>query len=309
MSQSGGMELRHFRYFIAVAKHGSFNRAAQTLHLTQPALSRQVKDLEEELAIQLFERGKNAVTLTEAGEFFYEEAQEIISRVELAVQRLRNEPRIETLRVGYAPSVTAGILPNALQRFYAEHPRVRIELADLFPQQMMRMARDGDLDIVITLDSPGTAVPNFHWEELSRIRLVLAMPADHALSKLKRIPPERLRELPLVGLAPDSFPEYVPFMKKILKPFKIRPRFVSLERDGVSTMFASIEAFNAAAILAETAAGSLPRSLVCRPFFPPFDPIIARIGWSKKNPRPHASAFIGLLRKAAQRKTTKAVTR
>ena len=55
------MELRHFRYFIAVAKHGSFNRAAQTLHLTQPALSRQVKDLEEELAIQLFERGKNAV--------------------------------------------------------------------------------------------------------------------------------------------------------------------------------------------------------------------------------------------------------
>ena len=77
------MELRHLRYFIAVAKHGSFNRAAQALFLTQPALSRQVKDLEEELAVPLLERGKNAVTLTEAGERFYEEAREIIARAEL----------------------------------------------------------------------------------------------------------------------------------------------------------------------------------------------------------------------------------
>lgn len=296
------MELRHLRYFIAVAKHGSFNRAAQTLHLTQPALSRQVKDLEDELSVPLFVRGKNAVTLTGAGDSFYEEAREIIARAELAVQRVRNERRTEILRVGYAPSVTAGILPNALQKFHAEHPRVRIELADLFPHDMTSKARDGELDIVITLESPGAPVPNFHWEELYKIPIVLVMPASHALAKLKRIPPRRLREVPLVGLAPESFPEHVPHIKKILKPFDVRPHFVALERDGVSTMFASIEAFNAAAILAESAVSFMPRSLVCRPFFPAFDPVIAKIGWSRKNAKPHVSAFVELLRKAAQRK-------
>lgn len=296
------MELRHLRYFIAVAKHGSFNRAAQTLHLTQPALSRQVKDLEEELSVPLLVRGKNAVTLTAAGDSFYEEAREILARVDLAVQRVRSEPRAEVLRVGYAPSVTAGILPHALQRFHAEHPRVRVELADLFPQDMAGKARDGELDVVITLEIPGATVPHFHWEELYKIQIVLVMPAGHSLATLKRVPPRSLRDVPLVGLAPESFPEYVPHIKKILKPFGIRPHFVALERDGVSTMFASIEAFNAPAILAESAVSFMPRSLVCRPFFPAFDPVIAKIGWSKNNPKTHVSAFAKHLKKAAQGK-------
>lgn len=302
MSWFEEVELRHLRYFIAVAKHGSFNRAAQALHLTQPALSRQVKDLEEELSVPLFVRGKNAVTLTTAGDSFYEEAREIIARAELAVQRIRNEPHTEILRVGYAPSVTAGILPDALQRFHEEHPRVRIELADLFPHDMTSKAKDGELDIVITLESPGAPVPNFHWEELYKIPIVLVMPAGHALAKLKRIPPRRLREVPLVGLAPESFPDYVSHIKRILKPFDVRPQFVALERDGVSTMFASIEAFNAAAILAESAVSFMPRSLVCRPFVPAFDPVVAKIGWSRKNSKLHASVFVELLRKAAQRR-------
>ena len=301
MSSVGKVELRHLRYFIAVAKHGSFNRAAQTLHLTQPALSRQVKDLEEELSVPLFVRGKNAVALTAAGELFYEEAREIIARAELAVQRVRNQPHTEILRVGYAPSVTAGVLPNALQRFHAEHPRVRVELADLFPKDMIDKARNGELDIVITLESPGATVPNFRWEELYKIQVALVMSASHALAKLKRIPPRRLREVPLVGLAPESFPEYVPHVKEILQPFDVRPHFVALERDGVSTMFASIEALNAAAILAESAVRFMPQSLVCRPFVPAFDPIVAKIGWSENNSKPHAGRFIELLREAAQR--------
>src|SRR5688572_19836402 len=273
--QRWGVELRHLRYFIAVAKHGSFNRAAQTLHLTQPALSRQVKDLEEELAAQLFVRGKNAVRLTKAGKVFYEEALEVVARAELAVQRVRGEPRMEVLRIGYAPSVTAGILPRALQRFHEEQPRVRIELADLFPQEMTRMAGNGELDIVITLEGPGAATPNFRWEELRRIHLVLVMPAKHDLAKLKRISPQRLRGLALAALDEESFPQYVPHLRKILKPFGIRPRFVAMERDGVSTMLTTLEAYNAAAILADSAVHFIPRSLVWRPFVPAFEPVVA----------------------------------
>src|SRR6266404_850892 len=99
------MELRHLRYFVAVATHGSFNRAAEILHLTQPALSRQVKDLEEELGVPLLVRGQNKVELTEAGELFYEEARQVLARADEAIQRVRGEARRETLRVGYAPSM------------------------------------------------------------------------------------------------------------------------------------------------------------------------------------------------------------
>src|SRR5882757_10270571 len=141
-----GMELRHLRYFAAVAAHGSFSRAAHNLHLTQPALSRQVKDLEEELGVPLFARGKNTVTLTEAGELFYEEARDLLARADQAIQRVRGEARNEILRVGYAPSVTAGIMPGALEKFQAATPGVRIELADLSSREMNELAKAGRLD-------------------------------------------------------------------------------------------------------------------------------------------------------------------
>ena len=300
MSDDFPVELRHLRYFIAVAKHGSFNRAAQTLHLTQPALSRQVRDLEEELATPLLVRGTNAVTLTQAGKVFYEEALEVIERAELAVHRVRDERRTEVLRIGYAPSVTSGILPRALERFRAEQPRVRVELADLFPEEMSRRAANGELDIVITLEGPGASTPNFRWEELRRLRLVLVMAAKHELAKLKRIPPQRLRGVGLVGLDQESFPEYVPHIRKILKPFGIRPRFIAFERDGVSTVFTTLEGYNAATIVADSAVDFMPRSLVCRPFVPAFDAVIAKVGWTSTR-SPHATLFVGFLRKEAQR--------
>src|SRR3954462_8453366 len=100
------MGLRHLPSFAAVAPHGSFSRAAQNLHLTQPALSRQVKDLEDELGVRLLARGKTAITLTDAGELFYEDARALLARADPAIQRVRGEFRTEGLRVGYAPSLT-----------------------------------------------------------------------------------------------------------------------------------------------------------------------------------------------------------
>lgn len=289
------MELRHLRYFVAVAAHGSFNRAGQALHLTQPALSRQVKDLEEELGVPLFVRGKNAVTLTDAGERFYDEAREVLARAEMAIVRVRGEAHADVLRIGYSPSATAGILPRVLERFQAERPRVRIELADLAPPEMIRKASDGGLDVVITLESSVAKIAGFRWTPFRRMSLVLAMRPDHPLARLKRIPPKRLRDLPLVGLAQSAFPDYVPHIQRILKPFGFGPSFVALDTDGVSTLFASLEAYNAAAVLADSVRAFLPRSLTSRPFSPGFDPIVATIGVSETHPNPHADAFVNLL--------------
>src|SRR5258708_21905711 len=136
-----GVELRHLRYFAAVAAHGSFNQAAHNLHLTQPALSRQVKDLEDELGVPLLVRGTNLVTLTDAGELFYEEAREVLARADQAVQRVRGEARNEVLRVGYAPSVTAGIMPRALEKIQAAAPGGRNPLGDPSSRAMHQLAK------------------------------------------------------------------------------------------------------------------------------------------------------------------------
>jgi DNA-binding transcriptional LysR family regulator len=295
------VELRHLRYFAAVAAHGSFNRAANVLHLTQPALSRQVKDLEEELGVPLLVRGSNAVTLTDAGELFYEEARDLLARADQAIQRVRGEARNETLRVGYAPSITAGIMPGALEKFHAATPRVRIELADLSSREMNEQAREGRLDLLITPEPSATDIPGFQWTELRRMSAVLVMPATHPLAKLKKIAPARLRNLPLIGLGRQNFPDYVRSIRAMLKPFGVVPQFIALENDGVSTLFTALEASHAAAILADGITCLMPRTLVSRPFSPALPEISAKVGLPAVRPNPHAETFARLLREEVDR--------
>ena len=296
------MELRHLRYFAAVAAHGSFNRAAQNLHLTQPALSRQVKDLEDELGVRLLVRGKNAVTLTDAGEVFYEEARDLLARADKAVQRVRGDGRSEVLRVGYAPSVTTGIMSGALEKFQATTPGVRIELSDLSSREMNELGNAGQLDLLITPDPTAeTAVPGFQWSELRRMSPVLVMPETHPLAKLQKIPPTRLRDLALIGLARENYPDYVRYVRAMLKPFGIAPRFVALINDGLSTLFPALEANHAAAILADGVASIMPRTLVTRPFSPALSDGSVKLGIPAVRPNPHAETFTKLLRSEVER--------
>jgi DNA-binding transcriptional LysR family regulator len=297
------MELRHLRYFVAVASHGSFNRAAESLHLTQPPLSRQVKDLEEELGMPLLVRGSNFVKLTEAGELFYGEAREVLARADDAVRRVRGEMGRETLRLGYTSSISTGIISAVLEVFQSAAPRVRIELADLSSKEINKMASDGRLDLLIT---PGVSVakgiPGFRLTELQRLQPVLVLPARHPLAKLKRIPVARLNHLPLVGLAKDNYPEYVASARKLLEPFGISPRFVSLINDNFSTLFVKLEAQNAAAILIEGIAGILPQTLVVRSFVPTLPSVPVVLGLPALRPKAHAEMFARLLIEEARRR-------
>ena len=297
------MELRHLRYFIAVAAHGSFNRAAEILHLTQPALSRQVKDLEEELGVPLLVRSQNTVKLTKSGDLFYEEAREVIARANEAVQRVRGEARSETLRVGYAPSMITGIMSAVLEKFQSATPRVRLELTELSSREINELANEGRLDIAI---SPGISVtkgiPEFQWTELRRLQPVLIMPKTHPLAKLKRIPPMRLRNLQLIGLAKGNYPEYVPHVREMLKPFGVLPRFLSLVNDGLLTLFMELEAHLAAAILTEGSISIMPRTLIARPFSPMLPSALVMIGLPALPPNPHADSFARMLLEEVRRR-------
>lgn len=290
------VELRHMRYFAAVASHGSFSRAAEILNITQPPLSRQVRDLEDELGVPLLVRGTNSVKLTEAGELFYEEAREVLARADDAVQRVRGETGKEILRVGYAPSMTSGIMPVALAKFQASAPRVRIELSDLSSREINEIAAAGRLDLVVSpAVSVTKGVPGFQLTELRRLQPVLVVSERHPLAKLKRIPVARMHQLPLVGLAKDNYPEYVTTVRGMFKPFGVSLRFISLVNDGICTLFEELEANDAATVLTDGISGMLPRTLAVRSFAPKLPGIAVMIGTPILRPKPHALTFARLL--------------
>jgi len=147
------MELRHLRYFIAVAEAENVSRAALKLHVSQPALSRQIRDLEDELGFLLLERSAKSVRLTEAGRAFLTEARAVLQRAEDAVITARE---IATggggeLHVGYAPSLTARILPPTLRAFQAELPKVRVKLHDLSTEEMLTGLREAKLQLAFII--------------------------------------------------------------------------------------------------------------------------------------------------------------
>jgi DNA-binding transcriptional LysR family regulator len=127
------VELRHLRYFAAVAELRNVTKAARRLHVAQPALSRQIQDLEAELGLKLLERSTRGIKLTEVGKFFAGEAGAVLARVDEALKAVRALARGEMgeLRVGYAPSPTTEILPRALAAFQKAVPGVRVTLLDL----------------------------------------------------------------------------------------------------------------------------------------------------------------------------------
>lgn len=143
------MELRHLRYFIAVAEELHFGRAADRLHIAQPPLSQQIRQLEAELGFQLFHRTKRSVALTEAGRIFLAESQRLFRQLEQAIQVGRKTSRGEMgqLVIGFVGSAAYNILPIVLKQFRKRCPSVDLALHELTTDQQLQWLREGRLDV------------------------------------------------------------------------------------------------------------------------------------------------------------------
>src|SRR5258706_14695496 len=268
------MELRHLRYFAAVAAHGSFSRAATQLHLPQPALSRQVKSLEDEIGVVLFVRGQNTISLTSAGEAFYEESKDILARVDVAVRRIKTRPPGEKLRIGYVHSLTAGIMPRVVERFQFYNKDIFLELSDLTTETMWQRAAADQIDIAILPKSLEAHFKGFQWVELQRLAAVLVVSKKNQLTKLTRIHPKKLRDKMLLGLGADKYPEYVPRLKAILEPFGVKPQLRNQTSEEIAALFIAIEAQAGMAVLTEGVLPMLPSTLTVIRFSPELAPLL-----------------------------------
>ena len=269
------MELRQLRSFIAVAEDGVISRAAQRLHLTQSALSRQIKALEEDLGVTLLERSAHSVKLTQEGEVLLKEGRGVLERADAAVTKVRAAGKAVLLRVGYAPTLTAGILPLAISAFTQKHPRVRVELLDLSSTEMRTGLDQGSLDVVMTV-KPAKLDEAIHWESLLQEAWCVAMSPNHPLSAKKSIAPANLDGARMVLFSQQEYPEY---WQRVTSWFKSHGMnaLIAGEYDGANSLASAIEAGLGVALVVERMACSFPR-LSLKPLKPEPEPVCIAAG-------------------------------
>jgi DNA-binding transcriptional LysR family regulator len=201
------MELRHLRYFVAVAEELNFGRAAERLRIAQPPLSRQIRDLEREIGSPLFERVPRGVELTPAGRAFLPEARLTLAQAERAQRTAQRAAQGETgrLRVGFVEAAThSGILPDVLSFFRAHLPSVGLSLFELDPLRQADAFQEGRIDIGILHSPPLDAARWLRVEPIYTEPVILALPKSHALASRSRLTLASLADEPIV-----SFPRVV----------------------------------------------------------------------------------------------------
>lgn len=177
------VELRHLRYFVAVAEELSFTRAAERLHMAQPPLSTQIRALERALGVELFDRSRRAIALTDAGELLLAEARPLLVQVEQALAAVARAGTGEAgrLTVGFVPSASVATLPDHLRAFRARYPRVELFLREMAPDELIAALHGGGIDLAV-LYLP-FADARLAARTILREPLVAALPAEHRLAE------------------------------------------------------------------------------------------------------------------------------
>ena len=234
------MEHRHLRYFLAVAEASSFNKAAAQLRIAQPALSRQIQDLEDEIGVNLLRRGPRGATLTAEGKLFLDEVRELLKRTYESVEKVRALARGEfgELRVGYMANSTVEILPPGLVAFRKSVPRVNVSLYDLLSDEIFARLRNGTLELAIIAKLNSVEVTGIDFELLRTYPLCAVLNTAHPFARLKSIPLERFFAEPLVGL---RYPRCHRDIDRIFAPIVIKPR-IEVQCDTISSLLVEVEA-------------------------------------------------------------------
>ena len=246
------MELRQLRYFVAVAETGNISTAAKKIFLTQPALSRQIKALENEIGQCLLERRAHSVHLTPVGEGLLRDARELLQHADQVLERVRSAGRGVRLRVGYAPSLASGILSAAVENFTQTHPDARVELFDLSTGEMLAGLENNKLDIVLTV-ARETETRGLKWTPLVRTTWKLAVNRKHPFARRQRITPVELAREPHLFFCQRDYPEYWDIISDWLSEHRQRPKIAG-EYDGAESLMTAVESgLGIAVVTARTA--------------------------------------------------------
>ena len=228
------MELRHLRYFAAVARELNFSRAAQQLHIAQPPLSRQIRQLEDELGAELFDRSARPLRLTPAGQFFQGQAAQLLERlteVRAATLRIARGRRV-WFSIGFVPSTLYGVLPEVIRRFRAAQPSVEVGLSELTTVQQLEALKAGRIDVRfgrLRFDDASIA-----GEVVTEEAIVAAVPSGHRLARHRRLSLAKLSAEPLLLYPAKPRPSYADQVLEMFQSRGLQP-VVALEANEMQT--------------------------------------------------------------------------
>jgi DNA-binding transcriptional LysR family regulator len=287
------MELRHLRYFVAVAEEENVSRAALKLHVSQPGLGRQIRDLEDEIGFQLFERSAKALRLTAAGKVFLTEVRAVLQHAEDAVKKARAAAggTQGEIHVGYAPSLTVQILPPMLRAFQGEFPHVRVSLHDLSSEDMLEQLGSKKLQVALTVRPPAKMLRGLSFVEIARYAMVVAVAPNHPLAKLKAVTLQQIAPEPLIGLNREDYPEAHVETKKLFAAVSLKSN-IAEEHEGGTSIIAAVEAGRGIALVPSSLACIVGTRVKLLPLKPALPPIPVGALWLKNNESDLAKKFI-----------------
>lgn len=298
------MELRHFRYFVAVGEEEHFGRAAERLSIAQPALTRQIQDLEKEIGFQLFDRLSRGVKLNAAGKQLLIDARRILQDASEATLRAERIARGQagTLRIGFLEHTSwSGIVPNSFRRFRESRSNVELELQPSTTIEQLEIIHSGSLDGGFVHQVPK------HYHELDQLlvgvaRIELAVPQNHPLTKFKKIRLRDLTDVPFVWFPRREAPAlYDRLIHECVKGGLTSPRVVQ-EGFNEATILSLVSTGMGVGWVLNTAQGRSSNVII--PVVDLNVTLPLNFVWRKDNTSPSLEGFIQVLRAMPELKTT-----
>ena len=295
------MELRHLRYFVRVAEAENVSRAALKLHISQPAVSRQIRDLEEEIGLPLLKRSGKSVRLTEAGRLFLNEARAILERTDEALRNVRvlDERQRINLDIGYSSWGIDRLFHIILNAFSCAMPNVHVRLHDRRVEDNVDALLTGKLEVafIFVAPKPG-AHRGLRFLELSREHIRLAVSPAHPFARRRAVSIEEAARQPFIVLEPEQFPDYHFFVDAVFASTKNKPKIVE-EHDSIASLISAVEGGRGVGLAGDRFGYAFGRRVKILPLIP--DPKMVPIGLAarKGTLSPTAETFWRCAKEAA----------
>jgi DNA-binding transcriptional LysR family regulator len=292
------VELRHLRYFVAVAEELHFHRAAERLHMSQPPLSQQIRALETELGVELLRRNRRRVELTEAGAAFLGEARKILARVQQAGDLARRAARGEVgkLSVGFVGSAMYVTLPEILRVFRETHPHVELQVRPFPTAPQLEALRDGRVDVGFLRPPVGSS--GLEIETIQRETIIVALPESHPLSELESVGITQLRNETFVLLARSESPGVYDSLALTLSELAGNPRAVQ-EADDMQTLIGLVAAGIGVALVPVSVSLLVRPGVVYRTLSGRAPTVELALAWRSGPVAPVVAAFLAVARATA----------
>jgi LysR family hca operon transcriptional activator len=285
------MELRHLRYFVAIAETGSLTTAAeQRLHTAQPSLSRQIRDLETEVGVQLLTRGARGVELTAAGRAFLEHARLALAQAEAATEAARRvaHPAKPVFALGFLTGQEMDWLPEAMRILRDVLPEIEVTISSQYSPLLGEALTKGKLDLAFMRAEPGML--DLTYQLVAEESLVAVLPSDHRLAALDEVDPREL-----VGETFITVSKTAPTLRAVINEFISQSRLdihPSHEVDNLAMAMSLVASTRGVALLPAYAKNFLPWSIISRPLTGDSPKVDLVIAYSTANRSPTLKLFL-----------------